>query len=108
MQNSGDVIMKMFRAQNYRPYRLPIYKVIEGPADTQRLDEFMEAYRKEENWEEAIQPYAGNDLQTVLLFCDEASGQLLYTTFNEFTDINRVHINLGEMKIVYMKTIAVN
>ena len=96
MQNSGDVIMKMFRAQNYRPYRLPIYKVIEGPADTQRMDEFMEAYRQHENYQEAITPHMAGDLQAVLLFRNEASGLLLYTTFNEFIDINRIHINWGD------------
>ena len=94
-ENTDKAIRKIFRGQNYRPYRMPIYKVIPGPSGLDDLDEFMEVYRKNENWEIAIESYINQDLQSILLFRDEASGLLLYTTFNEFISINKIHINLG-------------
>lgn len=48
-ENADKAIRKVFRGQNYRPYRIPIYKVIPGPSGLDDLDEFMEVYRKNEN-----------------------------------------------------------
>lgn len=94
-ENTDRTIRKIFRGQDYRPYRMPIYKVIPGPSGLDDLDEFMEVYRKNENWEIAIKSYINQELQSILLFRDEASGLLLYTTLNEFTNINKIHINWG-------------
>lgn len=94
-ENTDKAIRKIFRGQNYRPYRMPIFKVIPGPSDMHDLEEFMEVYRKDENWDIAIDSYKNHELQSILLFRDEASGLLLYTTFNEFISINKIHINWG-------------
>lgn len=94
-EDTDKAIRKIFRGQTYRPYRMPIYKVIPGPSDMHYLDEFMKLYRSDENWETAIESYKNQELQSILLFRDEASGLLLYTTFNEFISINRIHINWG-------------
>lgn len=93
-ENADKAIRKIFRGQNYRPYRMPIYKGIPRPSDMHDLNEFINHYRKDKNWETSIESYKNQELQSILLFRDEASG-LLYTTLNEFISINRIHINWG-------------
>lgn len=92
-ESTDKAIRKIFRGQNYRPYRMPIYKVIPGPSDIKDLENFMDEYRKDEKWENAIESFGIDNLQSILLFRDEVSGMILYTTFNEFISINKIHIN---------------
>lgn len=94
-ESTDKAIRKIFRGQNYRPYRMPIHKVIPGPSDMKNLEKFMDEYRRDGNWENAIKSYESDRLQSILLFRDEVSGVILYTTFHEFISINKIHINLG-------------
>ena len=94
-ESTDKTIRKIFRGQNYRPYRMPIYKVIPGPSDMDQLEKYIDEYRKDESWEYAIKSYENDELQSILLFRDEVSGMILYTTFHEFISINRIHINMG-------------
>lgn len=95
VESTDKAIRKIFRGRNYRPYRMPIYKVIPGPSDIKDLEKLIDEYRKDENWENAIKSYGTDELQSIILFRDEASGMILYTTFDEFISINKIHINWG-------------
>lgn len=92
-ESTDKAIRKIFRGQNYRPYRMPIYKVIPGPSDKELLEKYMDEYRMDENWEKAIKSYGIEELQSILIFRDEESGMILYTTFHEFISINKIQIN---------------